>query len=75
MKKNELLKGVSDAYHTAISLREQLDSLTKSEFWDIHSQAERDKLVIILQNLKKYIADIVDVECKILCEGINNKSE
>lgn len=75
MKKNELLKGVSDAYHTAISLREQLDSLTKSEFWDIHSQAERDKLVIILQNLKKYIADIVDVECKILYEGKNNKSE
>lgn len=69
MRKNEILKGVSDAYHIAISLMEQLDSLTKAEIWDMHSQEERDKLVLVLQNLKKSIVEIVDVESKIVNKG------
>jgi len=69
MNKNEILKGVSETYHTATSMKNQLDTLTKAEIWDIHSQAERDKLVIILQNLEKSIADIVDVEHKIVNKG------
>jgi len=37
MKKNEIIKGVFEAYQTAINLKNQLDSLTKVEIWNKNS--------------------------------------
>ena len=62
MNKNEILKGLSEVYHSAKSLKEQLNKITQAEIWSKNTQEDRDKLVGLLQDLYKTIDEISDIQ-------------
>jgi len=73
MKKNEILKGLSEVQHELASTKIKLNNLLSSTIWDTVVYSELDNTVIILQRINDNINEIIEIQKKISL--ITNKNQ
>jgi hypothetical protein len=73
MKKNEILKGLSEVQHELGSTKIKLNKLVSSPIWDTIVYSELDDTVTILQGINNSINEIIEIQKKISL--ITNKNQ
>lgn len=65
MKKNEILKELSEVQHELASTKTKLDNLVSSPIWDTIVCSELDDTVTVLQGINDSINEIIEIQKKI----------
>jgi hypothetical protein len=65
MKKNEILKGLSEVQHELANTKIKLDELVSSPIWDEIIHSKLDDTVTILQGINNSINEIIEIQKKI----------
>jgi hypothetical protein len=65
MKKNEILKGLSEVQHELATTKIKLNKLVSSPIWDTVIHSQLDDTVTILQGINDSINEIIEIQKKI----------
>jgi hypothetical protein len=73
MKKNEILKGLSQVQQELIDTKLKLNNLVSSPIWDTVVTSELDDTVTVLRGINDNINDIIEIQKKIAISRYNKK--
>ena len=73
MKKNEILKGLSQVQQELIDTKLKLNNLLSSPIWDTVVTSELDDTVTVLRGINDNINDIIEIQKKIAISKYNKK--